>query len=223
MGSYSTIHLNITFKENTPSYITDFFQKGTQNERLPTFLYEMGLTFDNKINLTTPDMLLCEYGAKTYTEGKPNNRFYLSFSQEYDIDSYILSIYRFVVFLASYSENTQIAGYIKEEWGPFNVFSFQDGLVYWQQDLQIEKVDKQGKLDYYELLVLGTKIKYSEGTETEINKMMNDFDQSVPRPNGSSLFFYPENYKADKDNISDYDPTVEEVIENCLSYKPIQL
>jgi hypothetical protein len=223
MASYSTIHINITFKENTPSYVTDFFQKGTQNERLPTFLYEMGLTFDNKINLITPDMLLCEYGAKTYTEGKPNNRYYLSFSQEYDLDSYILSIYPFVVFLAAYSENTQIAGYIKEEWGPFNVFSFQDGLAYWQQDLKIENISKEGKLDYYELLTIGIKIKYSEGTEAEISKMMGDFDKSVPRPNGSNLFFYPENYDAKSDDISSYDPSVEEVVEKCLSYKPIQL
>jgi hypothetical protein len=83
--------------------------------------------------------------------------------------------------------------------------------------------NKQGKLDYYELLALGTKIKYSEGTEVEINKMMDDFDRSIPRPNGSSLFFYPENYKVDKDDVSNYDPTVEEVVEKCLSYKPIQL
>jgi hypothetical protein len=103
-----------------------------------------------------------------------------------------------VVFLAAYSENTPIAGYFKEEWGPFNVFSFQDGLAYWQQDLKIENM-----------------------TETEISKMMEDFDKSVPRPNGSSLFFYPENYKAKIDYISSYDPSVEEVVEQCLSYKII--
>jgi hypothetical protein len=182
MGSYSTIYINITFKENTPFYVTDFFQKGTQNERLPNFLYEMGLTFNNKINLTTPDMLLFGYGAKTYTEGKPNNKYHLSFAQEYDLDAYILTIYPFVVFLAAYAENTQIAGYIKEERRPFNVFSIFVSLAYWQQDMKIEKVSKSGKLDFYELLALGTKIKYSEGTETEINKMMDDFDASIIYP-----------------------------------------
>jgi hypothetical protein len=220
MGSYSTIYVNITFRENTPKYITDFFSKGIVNVLLPDFLANMGLTFNNKINLTTPDMPLCEYGAKTYTEDKPNNRYHLSFSQEYDLDSYILSIYPFVVFLASYAENTQIAGYIKEEWGPFNVFSFQNGLAYWQQDLKIEQHSKQGKLDYYELLALGTKIKYSEGTEAEICKMMDDFNASVPHPKGASLFFYPEK---ELKNIKNYDPTVAQIVELCLSYQPMEL
>jgi hypothetical protein len=220
MGSYSTIYINITFKENTPSYVTDFFQKGTPNERLPEFLFDMGLTFGNKINLITPDMLLCTYGAKTYTNNKPNNRFYLSFAHEYDLDSYILSIYPFVVYLAAYAEDSQIAGYIKEEWGPFNVFSYKDGLVYWQQDLKIETPSKTGKLDYYELLALGTKIKYSEGTEYEINLMIDQFNASVPHPKGAFLFFYPEKKSIE---IKNYNPSVHEIVELCLSYKPIEL
>jgi hypothetical protein len=220
MARYSTIYINVTFKENIPAYITDFFQKGTHNERLPTFLYDMGLNFENKVNLTTPDMLLFENGAKTYFEGKPKNRFHLSFSQEYDLDSYILCIYPFVVFLAAYAENTQIAGYIKEEWGPFNVFSIEGGLAYWQQDLKIEKGNKYGKLDYYELMTLGTKIKYSEGTEEDINYMIEEFNASVPHPRGAALFFYPENNKVP---LSNYDPTVNEIVEKCLSYKPIEL
>jgi hypothetical protein len=52
---------------------------------------------------------------------------------------------------------------------------------------------------------------------------MEDFNKSVPRPNGSSLFFYPENYNSKNDDISNYDPSVEEVVERCLSYKVIQL
>jgi hypothetical protein len=37
------------------------------------------------------------------------------------------------------------------------------------------------------------------------------------------LFFYPENYNTKIDDISSYDPSVEEVVEQCLSYKAIQL
>ncbi|ANQ55795.1 hypothetical protein F9H64_17740 [Vibrio parahaemolyticus] len=38
-----------------------------------------------------------------------------------------------------------------------------------------------------------------------------------------NLFFYPENYNARKMALSDYAPTVEEVIEIALRHKPIQL
>jgi hypothetical protein len=53
--------------------------------------------------------------------------------------------------------------------------------------------------------------------------MMSDFDKSVPYPNGSSLFFYPENYKANETDISKYDPSVEDVVQKCLNYEPTQL
>ena len=52
---------------------------------------------------------------------------------------------------------------------------------------------------------------------------MKIFDANVPHPNGSNLFSYPENYNARRDKISDYNPTVEEVVDKALSYKPIQL
>lgn len=45
----------------------------------------------------------------------------------------------------------------------------------------------------------------------------------VPYPNGSSLFYYPENYNFRTENISQYMPSVEEVVDKCLSYKPIIL
>jgi len=48
-----------------------------------------------------------------------------------------------------------------------------------------------------------------------------DFDRNVPHPEGSSLFFYPENYNARTMDISSYDPTVEEVVDKCLAYQPI--
>jgi hypothetical protein len=224
MGSYSIVHINITFRENTPEYVTDFFVKGIKNERLPQLLNDRFFDLANKINLTTPDMLLCKFGAKTYVDNMPNNRWFLNILQEYELDGFS-NIYALITTLASYAENTQLAGYIKHEFGAFDVFAFEDGLVYWKENVKIEidKGKKEGKLDFYELCVLGSKIKYREGTEAEIDKMMSDFDKSVLHPKGSSLFFYPENYDAGKDDISAYNPTVENVVQKCLEYESIKL
>lgn len=74
-----------------------------------------------------------------------------------------------------------------------------------------------------ELINLGQKIIEAKGTESEIDEMMDLFNKNVPHPKGSNLFFYPENYNARTDNLSKYRPSVEEVVEQCLSYKAIQL
>lgn len=79
------------------------------------------------------------------------------------------------------------------------------------------------KLSREELIELGKKIVNSEGTENEINEMINAFNKNVPHPNGAGLFFYPENYNFRKDDISKYNPTVEEVVDKALNYKPIRL
>ncbi|WP_211092450.1 bacteriocin immunity protein [Chitinophaga eiseniae] len=72
-----------------------------------------------------------------------------------------------------------------------------------------------------ELIDLGNKIITADGSEEKIQQLMEIFDRNVPHPDGSSLFFYPENYNAKVDDISIYDPTAEEVVDKCLSYKPI--
>ena len=74
-----------------------------------------------------------------------------------------------------------------------------------------------------ELIKIGEKIVRADGTENEINELMELFDKNVPRPNGSNLFFYPENYNTRKHNLSEYNPSVKEVVEKCLAYKGIQL
>lgn len=74
-----------------------------------------------------------------------------------------------------------------------------------------------------ELIELGYKIVNCEGSEDEIDELMELFDENVPHPDGANLFFYPENYNARKDDISQYNPTVEEVVDKALSYKAIQL
>ncbi|ENI5462345.1 bacteriocin immunity protein [Flavobacterium psychrophilum] len=74
-----------------------------------------------------------------------------------------------------------------------------------------------------ELIKLGKKIVNCEGTEQEINKMIELFDTKVLHPNGSNLFYYPENYNARTFDISKYKPIIEEVVDKCLNYKPIIL
>jgi hypothetical protein len=224
MGSYSTLSLNMMFKKETPQYWTDFFHKGLKDMRLPTFLYDFDFTFPRKIDLACPNTYICEYAAKTYIDNVPNNRYYLSILQESDLDR-LSEVYALLATLAGYAEDNFMAGYIKHEGGDTDFFAFEGGHIYWHQDFKInrDKTKKEGKLDYFELLAIGYKIVNSEGTEGEINKMMSDFDKSVPYPNGSSLFFYPENYKADKMDISKYDPSVEDVVQKCLNYEPTQL
>ncbi len=74
-----------------------------------------------------------------------------------------------------------------------------------------------------ELIELGYKIVNCEGSEDEIDELMELFDENVPHPDGANLFFYPENYNARKDDISQYNPTVEEVVDKALNYRAIQL
>jgi hypothetical protein len=74
-----------------------------------------------------------------------------------------------------------------------------------------------------ELIEIGKKIINLEGSEQEIDKLVQLFDENVPHPNGSNLFYYPENYDSRKDDISKYNPTVEEIVDICLAYKPIEL
>jgi hypothetical protein len=224
MGSYSTLSLNMSFKKETPQYVTDYFHKGLKNKRLPTFLYDFDFTFSSKIDLACPNTYICGYGAKTYVDNVPNNRYYLSILQENDIDR-LAEVYALLATLAGYAEDNFMAGFIKHEGGDTDLFAFESGHIYWHHDFKIErdKTKKEGKLDYFELLAIGYKIINSEGTEAEINDLMTQFDRSVPHPEGSSLFFYPENYKANKMDISKYDPSVEEVVQACLNYEPTKL
>lgn len=74
-----------------------------------------------------------------------------------------------------------------------------------------------------ELIGLGEKIVNCQGTEEELDRMMDVFDKNVPYLKASSLFYWPENYNARRDDISKYNPTVEEVVDKALSYKPIEL
>ena len=74
-----------------------------------------------------------------------------------------------------------------------------------------------------ELIELGKKIVNVEGSEEEIDDMIEIFGKNVPHPNGANLFYWPEDFNSRKDNIGAYSPTVEEVVDKCLAYKPTLL
>lgn len=65
-----------------------------------------------------------------------------------------------------------------------------------------------------ELIELAKKIMNAEGeTEEEYRANIHLFKQNVPDPNAANYFF----------DIKYKDLTVEEIVDNALSYKPIQL
>ena len=74
-----------------------------------------------------------------------------------------------------------------------------------------------------QLIELGYKITNSEGTEEEVNDLIDLFDRNVPHPNGANLFYWPENYNSRKCDISTYNPSVEEVVDLTLRHKPTLL
>jgi hypothetical protein len=224
MSTYYTLSLQVVFKQNTPAYITDFFQKGIVSEKLPSFITKLGITFDNEINLIVPETYLSNYGAKIYIDDVPQNKLFYNLLVEFDIDFYSQYFY-LITFLASYAEDNNMAGFIKCEDGETTLIALENGLPYYLHNLKVDRNSeiKKGKLDYFELCAIGQKIKFAEGTEHEIESWMQDFDANVPRPKGSSLFFYPANYEDGITEIANYNPSVEEVVELCLAYKPIQL
>ncbi|NMH89590.1 bacteriocin immunity protein [Flavivirga algicola] len=74
-----------------------------------------------------------------------------------------------------------------------------------------------------ELIELGKQILKTEGTENELDELYQLFNKNVPYPNGANLFYYPENYNARRDNLNQYNPTVESIVDKCLNYKTINL
>ncbi|MFP3387637.1 bacteriocin immunity protein [Brevibacillus sp. SIMBA_040] len=68
------------------------------------------------------------------------------------------------------------------------------------------------QLSKEDLIELVGKIMNVEGSEEEFDRMIEILKQSVPHPEVSDLIFWNEN-----------DLTPEQVVEQALSYKPIQL
>ena len=75
-----------------------------------------------------------------------------------------------------------------------------------------------------QLIEVGYRIiNFEVKDEGEYENLQDLFDSNVPHPLGSSLFFYPETYDANKFDISTYSPKVEDVVDLVLSYKSIIL
>ena len=57
--------------------------------------------------------------------------------------------------------------------------------------------------------------------EEEIDQLYQELDSHFSHPSVVTLFFYPENYNARTHKISDYNPTIEEIIDIGINHKPI--
>jgi hypothetical protein len=74
-----------------------------------------------------------------------------------------------------------------------------------------------------DLIEIGKRIQEAEGTESELAGLLVMFNENVPYPDGANLFIYPEDYNARKDNLNQYRPSVESVVDKCLAYKGPQI
>lgn len=71
-----------------------------------------------------------------------------------------------------------------------------------------------------ELIALGKRIIPQDDQESGIQALMDTFDLNVPYPKGSRLFYFPEGYDGNVDELEDYNPIVEDVVDKCLAYVP---
>lgn len=70
----------------------------------------------------------------------------------------------------------------------------------------------ENRLTRDQLIELVKKIVQAEGTEEEIDLLIETLEANVPHPEVSDLIFYPEE-----------EMTPEEIVDKALAYKPIQL
>ena len=68
------------------------------------------------------------------------------------------------------------------------------------------------QLTRQELIRLVTRVMNVDGTETEIDELLQLLERNVPHPEVSDLIFYP-----------DREMTAEEVVDRALAHKPIHL
>jgi GNAT superfamily N-acetyltransferase len=194
MQNQSIISLNITFREETPTYITDFFTKGIKHEMVPTCLYNYGFTFDNKPNFSGKTTMICE---------EINGRFYLYIYHKFDFDTEAAEGYWFTGGLAQYAEDDDMAGYMKhsDETVGVQIVAFRGQLPYWKSDLKIEIDPKLYK----------PKAPYIRELEVYTYPFLEDFlFEAMYVPEGSSpidksIIFQPELYSYVKDFGQEHD------------------
>jgi hypothetical protein len=130
-SSISTISLHLTFRKDTPQYVTDFFTKGIKNDLLPSVLYDYGFKFKNKPRFSDKTTMFCE---------KKKGRYYLNIYHKFDFNTEATEGYWFVGGLAQYAEDDDLAGYIKhtQEDAINHLFAFRYGLCFWKSDVGID-------------------------------------------------------------------------------------
>lgn len=73
-----------------------------------------------------------------------------------------------------------------------------------------------------ELISLGKQLLETTD-DFEQGVLYKVFNSHFSHPDVANLFFYPENYNARRDNLSDYNPTVEEIVDIGINHKPLEL
>jgi hypothetical protein len=119
----STICFNLSFRKDTPKYITDFFHKGIKDERIHGVLLNHAFTFDNKPHFGENMTMICEHSK---------GRYYLYIHHKFDFDTKAAEGYWFSGGLAQYAEDDICAGYLKhsDPTCDTQVFSFKDQVPY---------------------------------------------------------------------------------------------
>lgn len=79
-----------------------------------------------------------------------------------------------------------------------------------------------GDLSRDESIELGHRFLNAE-TEEESDRLYDAFKSNFNHPDASNLFFYPENFNNNKEDLSKYNPSVEDVVDAGLAYKAIIL
>lgn len=77
-----------------------------------------------------------------------------------------------------------------------------------------------GTLSREELIVLGNRLLAAR-TEEESDKLYEEFKRQFSHPDAANLLYFPENYNARIHDISDYNPSVDEIVDLAISHKPI--
>jgi ribosomal protein S18 acetylase RimI-like enzyme len=126
--SISTLSMNLTFREKTFSYVTDFFKKGIKSDQLPSVLYDYDFNFKNKPNFSGKTTMFCE---------QKKGRYYLSIYHKFDFETEAAEGYWLVGGLAQYAEDNPMAGYITHAEGNTQIFGFKDKMCFWKNDLSI--------------------------------------------------------------------------------------
>lgn len=77
-----------------------------------------------------------------------------------------------------------------------------------------------GNLTKAELIDLGERL-LNASNEKDSDSLYRLFNDQFSHPDAANLFFYPEN--DDMSDISDYNPSVEEVVDIAIAHEPIKL